>query len=197
MHRAVEADLEDPSFFDAQTAQKMLEMLAGREDMYTREGLDADGKRVSEYVPEPLTIDVLRSHLQGTDTVGTYLIRSNDTVHYMVIDVDISRKAIITCSGQKEQFQEYLQHAADTALNVQNILQKMGLKTCLEFSGYRGYHIWLFLEQCMPIRYAYSLFEIVQSKVLPAPADITIEFFPAKNLELFRFCALVWAWWTV
>lgn len=167
--------------FDSKTIQMIMELLIGREDMFTREILAEDGKRVIQFVPEPLTTDVIRKHLLGKETIGTYLIRGNDTVHFLVIDVDISRKAILNAGNDPNCLQDNLTKAAEYALLIQKALHDMGIKSYVEFSGYRGYHVWIFFSEWIPIRYVYSFLEIIHQKIPNAPEPLTTEFFPAKN----------------
>lgn len=166
--------------YDMRTLGLIEELFAGREDMYTREVLTADKRRKSEFVAEPLTREVIKSHLDGNETVGTYLVRNNETVHYIVLDIDVSRKYLIG-DGEDVDIQKHLQHAANVAQDYVNVIQSMGMKSYLEFSGYRGYHIWLFFSEWVPLRYAYSLLEIIINKIEKLPDDVTIEQFPVKN----------------
>lgn len=60
-------------------------------------------------------------------------------------------------------------------------LRKLGLTGYCEFSGYRGYHVWIFFSEWIPVRYVYSLEEVIAAKVKDFPSAITIEFFPWKS----------------
>lgn len=165
--------------YDSRTLELMEQYFRGREDMYTREILTAEMRRKCEFVPEPLTRDVLKKHLDGQETVGTYLVRNNDTVHYIVIDLDISRKVLLEIKDGS--FKEYLHHALEAALTLVHMLHDMGIKGYIEFSGYRGYHVWVFFTEWIPIRYAYSFLEIFEGKAGALPEGITMEMFPARN----------------
>ena len=90
------------------------------------------------------------------ETIGTYLVRNNDTVHYIVIDVDINRKMILECDGNEGIFNDHLRNVANQAQEIQRTLRELGLRTYIEFSGYRGYHVWLLFLEWIPLRYVYS-----------------------------------------
>lgn len=176
-----DTEMEEKTFeYDVHTLNLIMDLFVGREDMYAREVLTADGRRRSEFVPEPLTREVIKSHLAGTDTVGTFLVRNNDTVHYLVIDIDISKKTLLSLN-QKEIPEIYLKKAAQTTEEIMSVIRKMGLKTYAEFSGYRGYHIWLFFTEWIPVRYAYSLLDIVQKEIGDVSDDISVEAFPLQG----------------
>ena len=166
--------------YNLHTLNLMMELFAGREDMYSREVLLSDGRRKCEFVPEPLTCEVIKKHLSGTDTVGTYMVRNNDTVHYLVIDIDVSKKVLLSLN-QKEVPEIYLKEAAQTTVEIMTIIRKMGLKSYAEFSGYRGYHVWLFFLEWIPIRYAYSLIEVFEKKMDNVSSDISVEYFPVQG----------------
>lgn len=60
-------------------------------------------------------------------------------------------------------------------------LRKLGLTGYCEFSGYRGYHVWAFFSEWIPMRYVYSLEEVIATKIKDFPSAITIEFFSMEE----------------
>ena len=159
--------------------QFLMELFAGREDMYARESVTEEGKRHSEHVPEPLDGNVLIRHLSGEETIETYIARNNNTVHYLAVDVDVSRKVFLEENG--DRFEAYLRSALIWAGRVKDILKQMGLEAYTEFSGFRGYHVWIFFSEWVPIRYAVSLAELIKGRMEDIPQEIQIEYFPAKT----------------
>ena len=174
--------------FDRKMTTVFMELLIGREDLYAHEEVEVNGRRHIETIPDPLTEDVVKRHLSGKETIDTYVMRNNETVHYMVIDIDISKRILLGLQ-EKEIPSKYLLEAAKTAKNVMEGLRKLGLTGYCEFSGYRGYHIWIFFSEWIPVRYVYSLEEVIAAKVKDlleegtkeTPSAITIEFFPWKS----------------
>ena len=164
------------------TAQKMMKLFVGREDVYSTENIIEGNHRRSEQVSLPLTSQVMQAHLKGDKTIGTYIQRTNSTVHFMVIDVDISKRVMIRHSADSEQMESYLKKALLFSMDIRKELSKMGLKGYIEFSGHRGYHVWIFLTEWMPVRYANMLFDVLQVKMKDRmDDDITMEFFPNKT----------------
>lgn len=164
--------------YDSSTIELFEQCFRGREDMYTREILDGENRRKSEFAAVPLTRDVIRKHLSGSETIGTYLVRNNDTVHYVVFDIDVSRKVLLK---DDSKLPEYLDIAGRFASDLCKTIGTMGLKAYIEFSGYRGFHVWIFFSEWLQVRYAYSLMDIIERKMDKIPDNITIERFPAKN----------------
>ena len=100
--------------FDRKVVASFMELFIGREDLYAHEEMEANGRRHIETIPDPLTEDIVNRHLSGEETVDTYVMRNNETVHYMVIDIDISKRILLGLQ-EKEIPSQYLFEAAKTA----------------------------------------------------------------------------------
>lgn len=159
-----------------------MEFFAGREDLYTSDTLNKEGRRKIEDVLSPLTPDVVKKHLNGSETIGTYLQRSNGTVKFLVVDVDISKRILLSYPDE-EMRKKYLEKAFHTAAELMKELHHMGLQGHVEFSGYRGYHVWIFFEEWIPVRYANLLSDVIAEHLSneAKEGDIQIEFFPNKT----------------
>lgn len=166
--------------YNRDTAGKILRMLAGRDDVYGKEMIDRNHKRITNLITKPLTEDVIMRHLSGVETLGSYIQRSNATVHYMVIDIDISKRTLLSIKGDGDARRSYLERALAQAQRVEKELEHMGLRGYIEYSGYRGFHVWLFLTEWMPVRYANMLQEVLEGR-LENDADLTVEYFPNKT----------------
>ncbi len=166
--------------FKSGTASKMSGVFVGREDLHAREELDGERNRKISPDMRPLTEQTLKDHLLGKVTVDTYVQRPNATVHFLVIDVDISRHILIQHDRNSDEFRTYLQRALDVAQEVCRLLRQMGLTGYIEYSGNRGYHVWLFFAEWIQTRYANMLSDIIEKK-LEKENDISVEFFPNKT----------------
>ena len=160
--------------------QTFLDLFAGRDDIYGREEISSRMKRCVEQADEPLTEEVLKVHLEGSCTISTYLQRTNQTVKYLVIDVDVSKKNML--QGESgEVLEKYLPLAAETAGELLKILKRLGMKGYLEYSGFRGYHIWVFFTQWLPTRYVNMLTDVINYMMKEKSPDVTVEYFPNKT----------------
>lgn len=157
-----------------------MKAFAGREDTYGKEELNHSKKRCVEQVAEPLTEDVIKAHLEGQITVHTYVQRNNQTVKYLVIDVDIA-KSVFLKETPEDVLRKYLPQAAEETKKVMHILEKMGLTGYVEESGFRGYHIWIFFTEWIPVRYVTMLTDIIDTQREKNNHKITIEYFPNKS----------------
>ena len=166
--------------YDRTTAGRMLSVFAGREDMYSTECMGTDRNRRIDLQTRPLTEEVLKEHLQGNKTIGTYLQRPNGTVRSMVFDVDISKKVLLQHDRGTEEFKKYMEKASGKALEIIKVLRDMGIVGYMEYSGCRGYHIWIFFTEWVPARYQVLLMETVTAQLEKEDGDIAIECFPGK-----------------
>ncbi|RLG10207.1 hypothetical protein DRN69_09385, partial [Candidatus Pacearchaeota archaeon] len=81
-------------------------------------------------IKEKLTQDIIQKHLGGIITIGCFQINPiNNKVKWICFDFD---------GDLKEEFKK--------SKKLFLKLKEKGFNPLLEFSGRRGYHIWLFLE---------------------------------------------------
>lgn len=168
--------------FTAQDIQTYMSLFIAREDMYGQETLVQGNKRVMEQVLEPVTEEVIAAHLNGTITAGTYVQRSNHTAHFLVLDVDISKKILLLHQENAPVIEQYMQMAAEHTGYLLKILGQLGLKGYVEYSGRRGYHIWIFFEEWLPVRYLHMLEDVIEERYqIQKREEIQLEFFPDKS----------------
>lgn len=153
------------------------ELFVGREDTYAEEYMAQ--RRVTEQRNEPLTEEVVREHLAGKRTVGTYVRRPNNTAKYLVLDFDVSKKVSLKYSTESPEFAQYMKRCFQVMAETWKELSRMGLQGYVEYSGGRGYHIWIFFTEWIPVRYIQALSEIIAEKTGKVQAEeINVEYFP-------------------
>ena len=166
--------------FRAESLKKYIKLFVGREDLYVQEVLDYNKKRNTEDVLLPINESKIKELLLGKATYGTYIQRSNSTVRFMVFDIDVSKRVLLKINRNDDAFGTYLQKALDTTVILKKKLKGMGIQSYVEYSGYRGYHLWVFINEWIPVRYAVMLMDIVLAGLEDDP-DVTIECFPNKQ----------------
>ena len=84
------------------------------------------------YVPvkTPFTLTLLSQHLSGKKTLGTYLIREDGLINFVVVDIDGDPSSL--------PFLKRLAQSINTLFP--------DFETVIEFSGRRGYHVWIFFK---------------------------------------------------
>lgn len=168
---------QDQVKLDSGTRHLFYELFVGREDTYSEEYVAQ--RRVVEQRNEPLTEEILEEHLSGQRTIGTYVQRPNSTAKYLVIDLDISKKILLKYAVESPEFAQYRKLCGKMTGEVVKTLHKLGLQGYVENSGYRGYHVWIFFTEWIPVRYVNALSQIVAEELASIQRDeIGIEFFP-------------------
>lgn len=159
-----------------------MERFLGREDIYAKATINLSGKYTYDLVRAPFSDQELREHLQGKSTFAGYIQRNNQTVKFMLFDLDISKKNLLEIGDNKELFQQYLNKVKNKVQEILQILARFGIKGYVEFSGYRGYHIWVFFSEWISVRYVNLLQDVVLSKAYNEEIDgINLECFPNKT----------------
>lgn len=116
---------------------KELLALVGNPDVYARQ--DDAGSWFP--VRERLTPAVIRRHRAGEITVGTYIVLPPDQARTLVFDIDSPDMA-----------------EADTMVaRLTKLLYTLGLDYGVEFSGGKGYHIWVVADEYMDAAVLYRL----------------------------------------
>jgi len=112
---------------DGKKTKEYLKKFVGRVNPYALQ-LDSGA-----YIPihKELTDIVLEQHLSGLKTLGTYVIREDMKVSYGVIDID----------GE----QDNLEPLKQLGHMIYSLFPEF--KRVLEFSGRRGYHVWIFMDK--------------------------------------------------
>lgn len=167
--------------FNHMTAEKIYKIFVGREDIYGVEELNYGRKRENSQITMPVTENKIYEHLVGKHTLGTYIQRQNATVKYLVFDIDISKKVLLEYDRKSQQFEQYLKLALNLAIQMQKILDSFGIKGYIEYSGNRGFHVWIFFTEWIPVRYVNMLSEVILIQLGTIPEGITIETFPNKT----------------
>lgn len=145
-------------------AQRLLELFGGN-NYHARAKISAGGGYSYELIQAPLTTETLELHLKGEMTLGAYpVLKGSDTVKWIAWDVD--------SSSNMEQARQL----------AKKILTVVGhLPHAVEFSGSKGYHIFLFLENPMPARQAKDISEWVRDSLeIPKSGELHVECYPKQ-----------------
>lgn len=157
----------------------------GREGVHAMEAVDRAGHRSFLPVHRPLLEEDWKAHLRGEKTLALPLVRTGDTALLGVLDVDLEKRILDERPGELEGL---LGRALGTALKLRAELQRRGALALLEFSGHKGYHLWLRLAEPMACHQLRRwLLEVVRA-IGPLPEGVRVEEFP--NRDRLRFDAV-------
>lgn len=146
-----------------------IDLFSGREGVYARQWINEKGEAGYSPVHEHLSPQVVKNHLLGNHTIGIYQLRLNDTVNWGAIDVDISKKYWADKTGDGARWEELLNHTFKAAQKIRQSLMDLKIPAYLEYSGFKGYHLWFFLKTPLPA-YPVKIFLnylVQQSKISP------------------------------
>lgn len=150
----------------------MAELFEGREGVHARQWKASDGRCGYSPVHQQLTPTIIRQHLLGAVTVGTYVVRGNNRCGFLAFDIDTDPSA-------READRDPLAPAWEAALLLNEELRRLGFSALIEESGAKGYHIWLFFETPWAAWKARRLGAGIVSRIA-LPKGATVEVFPAQ-----------------
>jgi tetratricopeptide (TPR) repeat protein len=179
-----EAAEEAPAEFDPSDADcvRFQNLFGGREDVHARQWAGAGGTGGYSPVQEPLTPAVVRNHLLGTFTVGVYPIRLDGTCTFFAVDLDIDKAALEKAHAQPALARRLRDDVHKEALRLRGVLRELGFIPVLEDSGFKGRHLWVFLEQPEPAGTLHLLGRLLLAGQTPLlPVGLHLEFFPRQS----------------
>ena len=162
-------------------APKILSLFTGSDNCYATGAVTQEGKVFYSRIEKPLDEEAVISHINGTSTVGEYIVRNDNCINFAVLDVDISSEYIKNIPINSDIYYDYLHEAFNYALFVKNTLkEKTGSESYIEFSGYKGFHVWFFFDKPVQAKSGRKFvnFLVNEHKFRP---HINVEIFPKEN----------------
>lgn len=124
--------------------------------------------------------------MKGEITLAAYLVSPIDTVRYIVFDIDISKRKILTSTHSK--MTKYKKRAHEDIMRIKKVCTELGGHLYIVDSGYKGRHGWLFFDKAVPAPEAIVLGERVLRLSGGPSSPMVWELYPrgkserAKNL---------------
>jgi len=76
----------------------------------------------------------------------------NGLCSFAVFDIDINKEIILRYGDDGNMFDTLFAKTKETAINIQKRIKELDVTGYIEFSGYKGYHVWVFWENCVSIK---------------------------------------------
>lgn len=159
-----------------------LNLFMGREGVYAKQWVDSSGKTGYLPVRSPLGEKEIKAHLSGEQTIGMYLIRADNTVKVMVIDIDVNKKMILKYSLDEEMMKTFDKKTQEDANKISSFCNELGINAYIEDSGYKGRHCWFFFKQPLRTSEVRELGMTIIKKIGEPAEDIHRELFPIQNM---------------
>ncbi len=140
----------------------LAECLAGRPDAY------AIQKKNGEYlaIRQPLTHQLLKKHVLGSVTIGTYVLNSRSLARYGVYDFD-----------------DQTPHTLAAIIWLRRWFDHWGITLAVEFSGKKGFHVWIVLKARIPAFKIVHLLKVALNKFEDETGgQLAVEVFPKQTM---------------
>lgn len=166
--------------FPRAAVERMLNLFNGREGVFARQWLNESGKIGYMPVYQPLSESEIQQHLQGKQTLGYYIMRTDNMVYQMVIDIDLSRQVREEIASPTGQYQEWKSLLWTDACSIRSALASLEVPAYIEDSGHKGLHVWLFFNEPQPAKKVIIFAKKILEQAGDAPSGINREIFPKQ-----------------
>lgn len=164
---------------DADLARFAL-LFAGREDahaaMWSR-----DGRVGYAPVPSPLTPERVADHLAGKATLGVYPIRTDGRTPWLCFDLDLSGDARAEALADRDRAAAVRRRGWQATTTLAEALRHTGLDPLTEFSGGKGFHVWVLLDSPQPAATVRVFARELLEALGEPPPEVTVEVFPKQD----------------
>lgn len=156
-----------------QQKQQYLQLFINRNDAYAVQ--QSDGRY--ECIKSPLNANTVFSD----QTIGSYLLDTESSVTFACIDVDLHKRIYVNRDSNQIEWETGLESIRNYSKSLYLKLRKLGIACYAEFSGFKGYHIWVFLYNSMQAADVRKWMKELQAFFPERPAEIEIELFPKQD----------------
>ncbi len=159
---------------------RFLDLFPGREGVHARQWSSPTGASGYNPVREHLSVSIARNHVLGNYTIGVYHLSLANQIKWLAFDVDLRKDVLNQALNSAANLERALRSCLRTACKLVDALARLGLETVLEFSGYKGYHVWVLLEAWIPASLGRDLVQKVAAVVQPEPG-CSLDLFPQQS----------------
>jgi len=160
----------------------LLHLFSGREGVFAKQWLNDDGRSGYSTIKQPMRAQDVHTHLSGKETLAYYLMRADNTVNQMVIDIDVTKQVRTEILTEQQQISDWKPLVWSDVLNVCNTFSTLGIKLYTEDSGYKGIHLWMFFTQPLPAREVLLFSKKILATVGAPPPGLHREVFPKEAI---------------
>lgn len=169
---------------DNNLIKRVMELFSGREDVFAVQW-SYDGKNGYSPQRRKMTEKDTLLHILGRKTIGVYQLKNDNSIKFAAFDLDIKKGIKI------ESQSEVMEILKSSVQNIYTRLREIGFKPYIEFSGNKGYHIWVFFDRSVQSYKVKKIFENIKNE-LEENEKIGIEIFPKQiKTEKDRFGNLI------
>lgn len=158
-----------------------LGIFQGRKDAFAKEEVDENRHRRFRPVRRAITVEDIKKHLSGEETLAIYPVTEQGLVHIAAVDIDVSNKVLLECHKEEKNLAEFIHLAAQDVRKIAKACCNLGLPFLVEDSGHKGYHLWLLFDSPVPAKLAKRLLKAVCNASGRPNDGIHWEIFPNRD----------------
>lgn len=172
--------LENPSYEDPLLVESFLTLFQGRENYHARQWVSDKGKAGYAPVSEPINPTHIRGHLMGLYTLGVYQLNLSNRVKWIVFDLDVAKEYITDLNDP--QFKCWIEGGfRNVLLDFRKLLEVYHISALYEFSGFKGYHVWLLFEDEISAGLAQGIARKLAAQIDLGSYPFCLEIFPKQT----------------
>lgn len=126
----------------------------------------------------PITDEMLDKHLKGSATIGLYQILPPNTLKWGCIDIDLDSRVHKAENFNIEIWKDKLLEQANI---FKEALKNIGITSYIEFSGFKGYHVWFFFKEQVNAKIVKDFTTLLGNENTPILPEIRWDIFPAQD----------------
>ena len=161
--------------------QLFLRLFSGREGVFARQWVNSSGRYGYTPVSEPLSEKHVEAHLAGKETLGLYMMRSDNTVKLGIIDIDITKATIREIGADQDTLAGWDRIVGQDVNNLLQVLKDIDIPAYVENSGWKGRHCWLFFAEPVRASHVRKFLKAVCQAAGEPPAGLHREIFPKQD----------------
>jgi len=158
-----------------------LSLFAGREGVYARQWVSPTGESGYTPVHEPFTVKTAEQHITGSLTAGVYPVRLDNTVSFLAFDLDVAKPVVRDTIGSERAWNKVMAEVHKMACALTDAAASADLPVVLEDSGFKGRHVWIFLDVPTSAGVARKCGHLLMNQLGPLPREVTVEVFPRQS----------------
>ena len=147
------------------------DLFVNRDDAYQKQNESG----IPHHIDSPLSDEVL---FDPNENVGAYQLNSNNKIKYAALDIDLVKSA-----WNKPDFDlnAWLPKLQEQTKKACYLLKAEGINSLIEFSGFKGYHVWIFFDKPTDAGQARRFMHRLFDNMDKVDAAIEWEIFPKQD----------------
>lgn len=144
---------------------------------FSEQYLDEFGHPKYRQIEASLTDDIIKKHMEGQITIGTFPVNDKGETKWFCVDIDLLPDIH---KAEDFNFENYRNDLESLAQTVSNALKLKDLKTVVEHTGGKGMHVWVLFTKPVSALKAKSVIVPIIKSIVYDTSIINIEYFPTS-----------------